>query len=99
MTVIPIVKKILEYRQSGSVIDIGAGQGHHSIFLAEQGFDVTAVDTDPALMENLSKIAKEKNLPITAQVGDVRTLTTDKQWDVIICTFVLHFLQDDEVNK
>jgi len=98
MTVIPIVKKILEYRQSGSVLDVGAGQGHHAIFLAEQGFEVTAVDTDAALMENLAKIAKERNLPITTKVGDVRTLNTEQEWDVVICTFVLHFLQDDEVD-
>jgi tellurite methyltransferase len=100
MNVIPIVKKILEYRKTGTIIDIGAGQGHHAIFLAEQGFVVTAVDTDPILIENLSKIAKERDLPITAKIGDLRTLDIqDEQWDIVICTFVLHFLQDDEVKK
>lgn len=100
MNIIPIVKKILEYRQAGTVIDIGAGQGHHAIFLAEQGFAVTAVDSDPTLIENLSNIAQEKGLSITAKVGDLRMLDVQgKQWDVVICTFVLHFLQDDEVDK
>jgi tellurite methyltransferase len=100
MTVIPIVKKILEYRKSGSVIDVGAGLGHRSIFLAEQGFSVTATDTDPALVANLSAIAKERGLPITALLGDVRSMDTNGvQFDVVICTFVLHFLKDEEVPK
>ena len=99
MNIIPIVKKILEYRKTGAVIDIGTGQGHHAIFLAEQGFTVTALDTDVELVENLSKIAKERNLSITAKFGDVRTLDTEEKWDVVICTFVLHFLQHDEVEK
>lgn len=50
-------------------------------------------------MENLSKIAKERNLSITTKLGDVRTLNTEEKWDVVICTFVLHFLQHDEVEK
>lgn len=98
MNVIPLVKEILEYRTNGTVIDIGAGQGHHSIFLAEQGFAVTALDTDAALVAQLSKTAEERGLPITSEIGDVRRLDTSNQWDVVICTFVLHFLQDREVD-
>lgn len=100
MNIIPIVQKILEYRKTGTAIDVGAGQGHHTIFLAEHGFTVTAIDTDATLVENLSKITQEKNLPIIAKVGDVRNLDVQgEQWDVVICTFVLHFLQDDEIDK
>ena len=97
MTVIPLIKKILEYRNTGTAIDIGAGQGHHSIFLAEQGFTVTALDADASLVKKLSEEAKERNLPLVAKVGDVREL--EGQWDVVVCTFVLHFLQDNEVEK
>src|SRR3989344_3211527 len=96
--VIPIVKKILEYRQVGTVIDIGAGQGHHSLFLAKHGFTVTSLDTDATLIEALSKTAREKNLSIDAKIGDVRGLETmGNHWDIVICTFVLHFLQTEQV--
>src|SRR5476649_157241 len=98
--VIPLVEKILEYRKTGTVIDIGAGQGHHCLFLAEQGFTVTALDTDAVLIKKLSDVSKEKSLHIDARVGDVRTLETlEGQFDIVICTFVLHFLQAKEVEK
>ncbi len=98
--VVPIIKKILEYRKTGSVLDVGFGFGHHSLFLAEQGFSVTALDTDTVSVEKLVKEAEEKKLPIAAMVGDVRTLyTIPDQWDVVICTFVLHFLKDNEIEK
>ena len=98
--VVPIIKKILEFRQGGTVIDIGAGFGHHSIFLAEHGFEVTSLDTDAEAVENLAKEAKEKGLSVSAMVGDVRNISELKgQWDIVICTFVLHFLQDAEVEK
>lgn len=99
-SVIPIIQKILEYRDSGTVLDIGAGLGHHAIFLAEHGFKVTALDTDEELVANLADTAKEKNLPLEAKVGDVRSLdTASGPWDIVICTFVLHFLKDEEVEK
>ncbi len=97
--VVPVIKKILEYRQSRTAIDVGAGLGHHAVFLAEHGFTVDALDTSVEAMNSLAEIARERNLPITSSVGDVRELTLDKQWDVVVCTFVLHFLQDEEVDK
>lgn len=98
--VVPIIKKILEYRKTGTVLDVGSGYGHHSLFLAEQGFSVTALDTDEGSVEQLLKQANEKNISIDASVGDVRTLDTlSGQWDIVICTFVLHFLHDQEIEK
>ena len=39
-----IVKSLLKYKKLGKVLDLGAGEGRNSIFLAEKGFDVTAID-------------------------------------------------------
>jgi SAM-dependent methyltransferase len=36
---------------SGSVLDIGAGSGIHSLFLQEKGLDVTAIDISPISVE------------------------------------------------
>jgi len=93
-----IIKRILEYRQSGTVLDAGTGEGAHALFLAAQGFHVTALDT---ISENFQKIEEEaatQGLKIKTVMGDV--LELDKlgaQFDIVICTSVLHFLTTDEI--
>jgi 2-polyprenyl-3-methyl-5-hydroxy-6-metoxy-1,4-benzoquinol methylase len=37
------------------VLDLGCGPGRHSIFLAERGFSVTAVDNAPTALEMLER--------------------------------------------
>jgi 2-polyprenyl-3-methyl-5-hydroxy-6-metoxy-1,4-benzoquinol methylase len=41
------VDKLLLERCSGTVLDIGAGAGIHSLYLQEKGLDVTALDVSP----------------------------------------------------
>jgi hypothetical protein len=33
-----IVEDILQFKQQGSVIDLGAGEGRNALFLAQKGF-------------------------------------------------------------
>ena len=43
----PVHSEVLEAMQTvkpGKALDLGCGQGRNSLFLAQQGFDVTAVD-------------------------------------------------------
>ncbi|MDY6830589.1 MAG: methyltransferase domain-containing protein [Thermodesulfobacteriota bacterium] len=39
-----IVRRFYSLAKPGMALDIGAGTGRNSVFLAEQGFDVVAVD-------------------------------------------------------
>lgn len=55
---------------SGRALDIGAGDGRHSIFLARSGFSVEAVDISEAAVARLSEFARRGRLPIEARVGD-----------------------------
>jgi SAM-dependent methyltransferase len=55
------------------ILDLGAGHGRDSIFFALNGFEeVEAIDYSVVAVEILTKIAKEKKLPITSQVLDVK---------------------------
>ena len=42
------------------VLDIGGGQGRNSIFLAEKGFQVEAIDTSIIAVETLTEISQKK---------------------------------------
>jgi SAM-dependent methyltransferase len=54
------VNKTLEHVVSdlgatGSALDVGAGEGADALWLAEQGFDTTAVDASPAALRRAEK--------------------------------------------
>jgi len=39
-----VVEDILNYRKNGSVLELGAGEGRNTLFLASNGFEVKAID-------------------------------------------------------
>ncbi len=43
----PAVQRLPELLPSGKVYDAGAGQGRNALWLAEHGYDVTAVEVSP----------------------------------------------------
>lgn len=70
----------------GKAIDFGAGTGGDSIWLAESGWDVTAIDFAPVAVTRLNKIAKSRNLKIKAVVGDVTEFETSERFNLVyIC--------------
>jgi SAM-dependent methyltransferase len=42
-------------RSTGKILDVGAGVGRHSLFLQEQGFEVTAMEPEPELAAIMSE--------------------------------------------
>jgi SAM-dependent methyltransferase len=62
----------------GSVLDIGAGAGSHSLLLQEQGIAVTAVDISPLCVE----VMKERGVKNVA-IADIFTYT-DAKYDTLL---------------
>ncbi len=94
-----VVSDIIKYRSSGTVLELGAGEGRNSLFLAEQGFKVTAQDISEVGIDKISKLATERGLNVQAEVKDIHTLNLERNFDVLICTFVLHHLPRTEALK
>jgi SAM-dependent methyltransferase len=59
---------------SGPVLDIGAGTGRIALDLAARGHDVTAVDSDSALIAALAERARERGLRVDTVAADARSL-------------------------
>ncbi len=69
----PLLDEILRGAPSKSILDLGSGTGEHARFLAANGFDVTGVDSSPAMLEKSRAAAGEQpNLRFLA--GDMRHL-------------------------
>jgi len=74
------------------VLDIGCGYGKHSLYLAENGFDVTSIDPNVKVLEWLKEYIEKKSINnISVMRGDINRLSLeDSSFDAVICTSVLH---------
>lgn len=89
------ISKLVEYMsdsKSKTALDVGCGGGRNSILLAEHGFSVDAIDKNETALENIDILARENNLDITTQSVNLNTYEITKQYDCIISTVVLQFL-------
>ena len=86
-----IIEHILEYKKNGVVLDLGAGDGRNSIFLAKNGFQVTSIDISNTAIEKLNDYSKEERLPLVTSVQDIAKFPFSSNYDVIIAVFVLHY--------
>lgn len=93
-----VVSDITKYTSSGQVMELGAGVGRNSLFLAEKGFEVTAQDISQVGVEKINKAAKEAGLHIQTEVKDIRTVNPDKNYDIFVCTYVLQHLSKEEAT-
>jgi len=71
----------------GWALDIATGKGRNAIFLAEQGFEVTAVDMSPVALAEARKRAAEKALSILWQQADLEQIELPKTTYDLIASF------------
>jgi SAM-dependent methyltransferase len=49
------------------LLDVGCGTGNHAALLAEEGYDITAIDLSPDMI----RVAKSKNVNVNFECGDI----------------------------
>jgi SAM-dependent methyltransferase len=75
--------------QPGRALDLGAGQGRNSIWLARQGWHVTAVDQSAASLANLGSISRDEHLEIATVVADMHEyLDRAEPFDLIVIAHI-----------
>jgi DNA-binding transcriptional MerR regulator len=87
-TVIEATEYFKEHKAQ-KVLDLGCGMGRHSMYLAKQGFDVTACDISKKGLEITKKKAKKAGYDIDTVCCDMRELPfADDTFDAILCVWV-----------
>lgn len=86
-----------------SVLDVGGGAGHQSFPLAEAGYDVTLLDSSPAMLdkarERLARLpgeARERVTFLQADGEDAAAATEGQRFGAVLCHGVLGYLPEPE---
>jgi tellurite methyltransferase len=95
-----ILVEFLPKIPKGKALDIGAGEGRNSLFLAQHGFKVKAIDLVPQGLEKCKILAKKHNLPITIQVINVKKfIFKPDEYSLIISIATISFLKKSQVEQ
>lgn len=69
----------------GRVLCLAEGEGRNAVFLAEQGYQVTAMDMSDVGLNKALKLAQDRDVDIITQVADLANYDFGQaQWDGII---------------
>lgn len=69
----------------GRVLCLAEGEGRNAVFLAEQGYDVTAMDLSDVGLNKALKLASERGVEISTQIADLADYEFGKgEWDGIV---------------
>lgn len=76
----------------GRALDLGCGRGRNALYLAQRGFEVTAVDQNPNALEILQSIVEAEDLDMRVGLYDIEDANLQTTYDFIVSTVVLMFL-------
>ena len=75
----------------GTALDVATGAGHTAVFLAEQGFKVTASDVAKAMLDRTAEAAEESGLEIELNQHVAETFPyPDESFDLVTCRVAGH---------
>ena len=82
--------ELFSQKGRGRALDIACGDGRNAIFLASQGYEVTAVDSSEVAITRARKLAKESSVNVGFICADLETCEIEESsYDLIICYYYL----------
>jgi tellurite methyltransferase len=92
--------KILELRppslKKSKVLEIGCGEGGTAIFLARNGFEVTAFDYSEVGLQKTLQAADAVGVKIKAIHADINQFEFDESFDIIFSSGTLQYLRPEK---
>lgn len=81
------------------VLDVPCGGARVALFLAAQGYEVTAADLSPAMLRIAQENVANSGYPIRVEYGDVEKLAyTDRAFNAVICFRLFHHFPGPKIR-
>jgi SAM-dependent methyltransferase len=88
----PLITHFCTSLAPGRALDLACGAGRHSIWLAERGWRVTAVDSSRAAIEILQQRAVEKGVTVDVRIADLEhqefVIEPDSYDLIVVCNYL-----------
>jgi SAM-dependent methyltransferase len=95
-----MIVEVLALRAGDRVLDLACGSGDHARRLARRGVEVVGVDIAPSLVAHCREKAEEEGITRARfQVGDMRELTYDGEFDAVLLLSGSFGFFDDATNR
>ena len=83
----PFLKKHIHLLPKGKALDIASGEGRNAVFLAQQGFEVDAMDISGKGLKKAQKLAREQGVKIKTFLVDLDQYQIEKERYDLIANF------------
>ena len=94
-----MIEKAFTHVPRGTVLDVPCGGGRVSLWLARNGYKVTAADLSLPMLDFARQNAARESLPITVEKGDIEHLAyPDRHFDAIVCFRLFHHFPNPSVR-
>lgn len=91
----PVITTFAPKFRPGRALDLACGVGRHAIWLAERGWQVTAVDNSPVAIQLLQERCRERSLEVASSIANLERhefVIAPESYDLIV---VCNYLQRD----
>ncbi|MBC8285710.1 MAG: methyltransferase domain-containing protein [Nitrospinae bacterium] len=87
-------------KSKGKALDIAAGEGRNSVFVASLGYEVVCLDISEVALGKAQMLAKEKNVKITTLSADLdNSSLPENEYDLVVCFNFLERKLFPEIKK
>ncbi len=93
-----VVELVGKLKTNANILDVGCGDGRHSVYLATLGFSVDAIDLSEKGIKKIKELA-DPSLDLNAAVCDICSFESEKNYDLVIMHGLLQFLEVEKRNK
>ena len=83
----PFLKRHIHLIPKGRALDVATGEGRNAVFLAQNGFEVDAVDISEKGLKKANKLAREKGVKINTFLVDLDQYPIAKERYDLIANF------------
>jgi tellurite methyltransferase len=83
----PFLKKYIHLLPKGKALDIASGEGRNAVFLAQNGFDVDAIDISEKGLRRARKLARKKGVLINTFLVDLDQYQIEEERYDLIANF------------
>lgn len=97
----PLAQRALKYCRGTTLLDVGCGEGADSVFFAQHGFQVTAIDKNKEYLDRFRALCKDNQL---SQISILRRSAVTfpyprNRFDVINCLLVICCMRRSEAEQ